>query len=71
MQHDDHIWLTVGGSSWAIFSIRWPIIYLWRGNAIIDDLNNITNDRIEWNAIDVTGVDWELYYQQWANMNDL
>lgn len=30
-QHDDHIWLTVSGSAWAIKAIRWPTIYLWRG----------------------------------------
>jgi hypothetical protein len=62
-QHDDHVWLTVGGSAWAIFSIQWPIIFLWRGNAIIDDLNNITNDSIECNAIDIRNVDWESYYK--------
>jgi hypothetical protein len=30
-QHDNHIWLTVCGSSWAIRCIHWPIFYLWRG----------------------------------------
>jgi hypothetical protein len=30
-QHDDHIWLTVGGEAWAIKRIRQPYFYLWRG----------------------------------------
>jgi hypothetical protein len=30
-QHDDHIWLTVGGEAWAIQAIQPPILYLWRG----------------------------------------
>ena len=30
-QHDDHIWLTVGGEAWAIHSMNWPVIWLWRG----------------------------------------
>ena len=32
MQHDDHCWLCVGGSMWAIHRMRWPLIWLWRGN---------------------------------------
>jgi hypothetical protein len=32
-QHDDHIWLTVGGEAWAIKWIHWPFIGLWRGYA--------------------------------------
>jgi hypothetical protein len=31
MQHDDHIWLTVGGQAWVIRWMRWPFIGLWRG----------------------------------------
>jgi hypothetical protein len=30
-QHDDHIWLTVGGENWAIYFMSWPYIWLWRG----------------------------------------
>lgn len=30
-QHDDHIWLTVGGSAWAILTIDGPFLMLWRG----------------------------------------
>lgn len=32
-QHDDHIWLTAGGSAWAIMRIHGNTIYLWRGYA--------------------------------------
>lgn len=31
VQHDDHIWLTVEGEAWAIESMNWPVIMLWRG----------------------------------------
>jgi hypothetical protein len=51
MQHDDHIWLTVGGSAWAIQFIQPPIIYLWRG--FYPDF--------EFSAVDVRNVDWDLY----------
>jgi hypothetical protein len=30
-QHDDHIWLTVNGEGWAIYQMKWPHIWLWRG----------------------------------------
>jgi hypothetical protein len=30
-QHDDHIWLTVNGEAWAIYQMKWPNIWLWRG----------------------------------------
>ena len=32
-QHDDHVWLTVGGEGWAICAMKWPMIWLWRGYA--------------------------------------
>jgi hypothetical protein len=32
-QHDDHIWLTLFGTAWAIQAIEWPVIYFWRGYA--------------------------------------
>jgi hypothetical protein len=50
-QHDDHMWLKVGGKNWAIRFIRWPIIYLWRGYS----------PWIEYGAVDITDFDDDLY----------
>jgi hypothetical protein len=51
MQHDDHIWLTVRGESWAIQSIYKSWIWLWRGYY----------PNIEVALLDVSGVDWVQY----------
>ena len=32
MQHDDHCWLCVDGGMWAIRRMRWPLIWVGRGN---------------------------------------
>jgi hypothetical protein len=50
-QHDDHCWLMVGGSMWAIEFMRWPIIFLWRGY-----WPNIENS-----ILDVSEVRWDEY----------
>jgi hypothetical protein len=60
-QHDDHCWLTVGGEGWAIHSMYWPTVFLWRGYS----------PNIELCAIDLNKVDWESYYRKWAEMNEL
>lgn len=51
LQHDDHIWLTVGGDAWAIQSIHGPLIMLWRGYA----------PHLEYAMVDVANVDWAAY----------
>ena len=53
-QHDDHIWLTVNGTAWAIHSIRWPIIYLWRGYW----------PSFEFNAVDMSEFDSKGYIER-------
>jgi hypothetical protein len=60
-QQDDHIWLTVGGSSWAIQYILPPVIYLWRGYY----------PNCEYSAVDISNVNWEIYYQEWCKMNEV
>lgn len=53
-QHDDHIWLNVGGSAWAIYSLHGPVALLWRGYY----------PDFEFNAVNLAGVDWEAYAQK-------
>jgi hypothetical protein len=53
-QHDDHIWLTAGGEAWAIYHIRLPLLYLWRGYY----------PNIEYSILDISQVDWESYTQK-------
>jgi hypothetical protein len=50
-QHDDHIWLTVAGSGWAIQAIIGNCIYLWRGYW----------PDCEYNAIDMSDFNYEVY----------
>lgn len=57
-QHDDHIWLTVGGSSWAIHFMKWPYIVLWRGYW----------PNWEFNFVDMTYFNPEHYHQEWLRM---
>jgi hypothetical protein len=60
-QQDDHIWLTVGETAWAIKSIKWPIIILWRGY----------HPLLEYNIIDISRVNWEDYHKRWLEMNEV
>jgi hypothetical protein len=59
-QHDDHIWLTVGGSAWAIEWIWGNIIGLWRGYY----------PNFEYSAVDISKVNWENYHKRWLEMNE-
>ena len=57
-QHDDHIWLTVDGEAWAIYRIRWPIIFLWRGYA----------PNLEYFAVEMSEFDNDAYVAKAAAM---
>lgn len=57
-QHDDHIWLTVGGSAWAIERIEGHYISFWRG--YWPDL--------EYLVVDISDVDWEEYHRKWEEI---
>lgn len=50
-QHDDHIWMTIGGEAWAIRQISDNKIFYWRGYAPF----------LEYTVIDVRDVNWALY----------
>jgi len=53
-QHDDHIWLCVGGEMWGVFRMHPEaphFIWLWRGYY----------PHLEFKLIDTMGVDWEEY----------
>jgi hypothetical protein len=52
-QHDDHVWLTVGGRGWAIYVMRGPLLTLWRGHY----------PYIEYSFLDISDVDWEAYHR--------
>jgi hypothetical protein len=54
LQHDDHIWLTVGGRAWAIYAKDGDLITLWRGY----------HPYIEWSYLDISKVDWDSYHQK-------
>jgi len=58
-QHDDHIWLTAGGSAWAIEWICGDIIGLWRGHW----------PNLEFSLLNVSKVNWESYCKKCAEMN--
>ena len=53
-QHDDHIWITVAGEAWAIFSIRRNRFLLWRGYS----------PNLEFMVMGVEHVDWESYCEK-------
>jgi hypothetical protein len=53
-QHDDHIWLTVGGRAWAIYAMNGTDICLWRGY----------HPYIEYSYLDISKVDWESYHRK-------
>jgi muconolactone delta-isomerase len=55
-QHDDHIWLNVAGSSWAIKRKSGDLIQLWRGYS----------PYIEYSIIDISNVNWDQYHQMWT-----
>jgi hypothetical protein len=63
VQHDDHIWLTVGGEAWAIESISGSIIYLWRGYAPTLEfyLWHGYYPSLEYSVVDMTGFDYDDY----------
>jgi hypothetical protein len=50
-QHDHHVRLNVGGEAWAIRHIHAKRIYLWRGR----------RPKLEFNAVDMSGVDYGAY----------
>jgi hypothetical protein len=50
-QHDDHIWLTVGGEAWAIKRISGPLIQLWRGY----------EPELEYAVVDMSGFNADAY----------
>lgn len=54
-QHDDHIWLNVGGRSWAIHSMNEHGVTLWRGYY----------PYIEYSYLDISNVDWESYHRKY------
>lgn len=53
-QHDDHIWLSIYDQAWAIHSIRWPAIVVWRGYW----------PALEFNIFDGSSVNWPAYCDQ-------
>jgi len=54
LQHDDHIWLTVGGRAWAIYAKDGDLITLWRGYY----------PWLEWSFLDISNVNWESYHEK-------
>jgi hypothetical protein len=56
-QHDDHCWLCADGM-WAIHSMRWPLVLLWRGY----------DPDIEYMLMDLSKVDWDAYYAKAIEM---
>jgi hypothetical protein len=54
LQHDDHIWLTVGGKAWAIHGVDGDLIHLWRG----------FYPYIQYAMLDISNVNWESYHQK-------
>ena len=50
-QHDDHIWLTVNGDAWAIYSLHGDVAVLWRGY----------EPDLEFSRLDMSRVDWDSY----------
>lgn len=59
-QYDDHIWMTVAGSAWAIRAIHRNVFYLWRG--YMDD------GTLELASVDVSEVDWVAYCDKAVEM---
>lgn len=57
-QHDDHIWLTVGGESWAICFMHWPYMVLWRGFA----------PNLEFSFLDMSEFNPEAYHEAWLRV---
>jgi hypothetical protein len=56
MQHDDHIWLTAGGSAWAIRRVHRS-----NGQAYRLDLWRGYKPDLEFAHLDITSVDWDSY----------
>jgi hypothetical protein len=54
LQHDDHCWLTAGGSAWAIYAKHGDILTLWRGY----------RPYLEWSILDISEVNWESYHEK-------
>jgi hypothetical protein len=62
-QHDDHIWLTVGGEPWAIRAIErcGPLVFrLWRGYF----------PELEYRSVEMINPDWDSYCKMAIKMLD-
>lgn len=63
-QHDDHIWLTIGGKAWAIRSIEHHraasvlVLHLWRGYVPC----------LEYISVEFVSVNWDEYCEKAVKM---
>ena len=60
-QHDDHMWMNVGGKTYSIHHIEWPIIYFWRGYY----------PNLELTSVDMTDFNIERYIEEWDKIMEI
>ena len=51
VQHDDHIWMRVAGTAWAIERLEPGRMYLWRGYW----------PNLEFASVDTQFMNWDIY----------